>query len=116
MSRLENARHDRAVALRLRMNWCAGHDRTLNGEKRTHADPLLLSSGMADAWIVQSKHQLGSMLRDRLAYAAQLEAHKAVNEGGRWVRTGTRLTATWPRYSDLPWIRDREVFRWEWAR
>ena len=77
MSRLENARHDRAVALRLRMNWCAGHDRTLNGEKRTHADPLLLSSGMADAWIVQSKHQLGSMLRDRLAYAAQLEAHKA---------------------------------------
>lgn len=97
------------------MNWCAGHDRTLNGEKRTHADPLLLSSGMADAWIVQSKHQLGSMLRDRLAYAAQLEAHKAVNEGGRWVRIGDRLTVTWIRYFDVPAMRTRAAYRWVWA-
>lgn len=120
MSWLANARHDRAAAHRARMAWCLAHDRTLNGEKRSPLLPILLSTGIMDAYVVLSKHRLDAMQCWRQDYRTQLEAHEVTVQrlahGGRWVRIGERLRVSWDRHSDLPDLRTREAYRWEWAR
>lgn len=108
-----------AAQLRLRAGWCLGHDGALNNERRRRHPAGLYALGVADAYIVKSKHQLGAMERARHAYAAVLAEQRRRADGGHWearaarISTSTRsIEGTVHRFT----LTFKPVCRWVWAR